>query len=73
MERIIEAITMAREGVEFDYRNGAACPLCGARLKVISTKPWIVNRIRYHRCENTKCHFYLHPELGNIKSIERPR
>jgi len=55
-------------GVEYNRRDGAACPVCGQRLYVQTTRPWDGStRIRYHRCRNRRCVVSV---LGPVKSIE---
>lgn len=53
-----------------DFREGfAACPACGSRLKVKTTRPWDGStRIRYHACKEDDC---MLATIGQaIKSIE---
>lgn len=70
MENLVKAISEARKGVEYDPYKGAFCPMCGQKLKVTHTRPWLVTRTRYHQCENHKCPFHLYPEIASIKSKE---
>ncbi len=50
------AISEARDGVEYDTKDGALCPYCGRRAKVTHTMPWLDrSRKRYHKCGNVKC------------------
>ncbi|MBU1138821.1 MAG: ogr/Delta-like zinc finger family protein [Proteobacteria bacterium] len=67
--RIALASKEAAAGVDFSSRTGAPCPGCGKRAKIYKTMPWEDNtRIRYHRCENSKCAL---SSLGTtVKSIE---
>ena len=59
----------AENGVDFSPRRGALCPSCHGRAKIYSTKPWEGSvRVRYHRCENTRC--CLNTMGVTIKSIE---
>ena len=66
---IVSAIKEAEQGVDYDRREGARCPCCGSRAKVVNTLAWAGNsRVRYHRCPNGRCP--LHELERSIKSIE---
>jgi hypothetical protein len=53
---IAVAISKARNGIVYDTKDGAFCPACGERVKVLVTKPWLgSSRLRYHKCDNPKC------------------
>lgn len=56
-KRFVLVVEMARTGVIYERRRGAACPCCGAdRLRTYKTMPWEDGvRIRYHRCANPDC------------------
>ncbi len=50
------AISHAKNGVNYNTKNGAECPACGQRLRVTHTMPWLGNsRKRYHKCKNPSC------------------
>ena len=56
LQLITEALRAAQEGVPYDTRDGARCPLCDYKLKVRDTLPWVGNsRIRYQLCPNPEC------------------
>ncbi len=66
---IAEAKEKASAGVDYSPRYGASCPWCGKRAKITNTTPWEDSiRLRYHRCQNTKC--VLNIMNISIKSIE---
>ena len=74
MHALVIAIAKAKEGVPYHYRDGAACPMCGQKLKITCTKPWMRTRTRYHRCENPDCLMSVLsdvPGMG-IRSIQEP-
>jgi len=51
-----DAVLKAQNGVDYDDTEGAVCPYCEEKIKVIVTRPWReAQRIRYHRCENPEC------------------
>lgn len=67
---VVAAITKAREGVAYTAKDGAVCPVCGAkRLRAYKTMAWSGNvRIRYHKCVNPEC---VLCELGEgVKSLQ---
>lgn len=53
-EVVAVAMAKAQEGAEFGP-DGAPCPMCGHRMKVVSTRKVGVARVRYHRCLNKSC------------------
>ena len=68
-KRLIASHKIAAGGVNYSPRQGALCPWCNNKTKIVSTRPWEDNtRIRYHRCLNTKCP--ISSGQVNIKSIE---
>ena len=57
---LAKAVKNAKDGVTYDVKSGAACPYCGQKTKVQTTKPWMGDcRIRYHKCENTRCALHV--------------
>lgn len=53
---VADAIKKARDGVDYDVRDGAACPYCGHRTKVHRALRFDGDlRLRYHRCNNPEC------------------
>ena len=70
---VVTKLTLARElaaaGVDYSRRHGAACPWCGRKARITSSRPWDdATKIRYHRCDNGQCP--LSTMNINIKSIE---
>jgi hypothetical protein len=62
-------VATASAGVDYSHRHGATCPGCGERARIVKTLPWEGStRIRYHRCENTRC--LLCAARATIKSVE---
>lgn len=56
MDIIVVAVAKAREGSIFRARQGAPCPLCGTKGKVVGSPGWIgTQKIRYHKCCNPAC------------------
>ena len=54
------AIRDARDGVIYDAKDGAHCPLCGERVRVTHTMPWLDrSRKRYHKCFNITCALHV--------------
>lgn len=54
------AIDTARNGVEYNVKDGALCPFCGQRVRVQTTKQWLgSSRLRYHKCENVQCPLHV--------------
>lgn len=69
IKRLIASQKIAAGGVDYSPRQGALCPWCKKKTKIVSTRPWEDNtRIRYHRCKNIMCP--LSSGQVNIKSIE---
>ena len=67
---IARALKAASDGVEFRAgRGGAYCPVCGAKLRTVVTRPPADGyRIRYHKCIATDC---VLSRLGkSVKSVE---
>lgn len=67
---IARALKAAADGVEFrSGRGGAYCPVCGAKLRTVVTRPPADGyRIRYHKCLATDC---VLSHLGkSVKSVE---
>jgi hypothetical protein len=63
------ALRNAKQGIEYKPGEGAHCPWCKRRLRVMDTKTWIEKtRVRYLICVNSKCPFCTMDKL--IKSIE---
>lgn len=63
------ALAKAAEGVDFDTKNGAPCPLCGVRMRVVCTRQWEGGtRLRFHRCENKDC--LMCRSSGVVKSVQ---
>jgi len=56
-KRFVLIVEMARTGVIYDSKTGAACPCCGApRLKAYKVMPLDGGlRVRYHKCSNPEC------------------
>lgn len=55
-EAVTKAMALAEKGLDYDSKNGANCPMCGKRAKVVTTKPWKDGvRVRYHLCGNMQC------------------
>lgn len=56
-KRFVLIVEMARTGVIYDSKDGAACPCCGAsRLKAYKVMPLDGGlRVRYHKCANPEC------------------
>lgn len=52
-----DAQQKTRAGVDYSVRQGAACPVCGARhLKITKSEGWVEGfKIRYHKCQNENC------------------
>ncbi|GAB6175956.1 hypothetical protein JCM16814_08470 [Desulfobaculum senezii] len=66
---IVIAMSKARSGVDYSRKGGAACPLCGKRVRVYSSPAWSGGiKVRYHHCENPSC--LLSQIRTTIKSIE---
>jgi len=54
--KLATSIRDAEQGIDYDVRQGASCPWCGERLRVLDTKPWCGKvRIRYQKCVNGAC------------------
>ena len=73
MNAIVKKLVLSREqaasGVDYSARNGAACPWCGEKTRITTTRPWEdKTRIRYHRCTNPQCP--ISTLNVTIKSIE---
>lgn len=67
---IAAALKRAAEGVDFSSRHGALCPLCGQKLAITVTKPWVGSvRIRFHRCYNKQC--LLCAAETSMKSVQQ--
>jgi hypothetical protein len=63
------ALRDAKQGVEYRPGEGAYCPWCGQKLRVMDAKRWAAKtRIRYHICANNKCPLCSIDQ--GIKSIE---
>ncbi len=57
---IAKALDAARNGVEYDIKDGAPCPFCGQKIRVTHTLPWLGNaRKRYHKCSNIHCPMHV--------------
>ncbi|WP_285906793.1 transcriptional regulator [Pseudodesulfovibrio pelocollis] len=69
-EAIKVAVATAREGVTYSLKDGAVCPLCGARCPVVSSpRGEGALKVRYHRCNNAEC---VMGALGvSVKSVQR--
>jgi hypothetical protein len=56
VDKIVVAVTQAKNGVSYDTKKGAVCPFCGQRVRVTHTHDWLDNsRKRYHKCVNPDC------------------
>ncbi len=63
------ALRDAEKGIKYNPGDGAYCPWCGHKLRVMDTKPWNEEkRIRYQICLNSKCVLCTMDKY--IKSIE---
>ncbi|MBI9109985.1 ogr/Delta-like zinc finger family protein [Maridesulfovibrio ferrireducens] len=70
IENVVKvAIALAEKGVDYQPKEGAVCPLCKQKIRVVTTKPWDDGvRIRFHRCDNDRCSIHA---LGiQIKSVQ---
>ena len=57
------------EGLVYDRKTGATCPVCHERLRVYCSRPWNGNvKVRYHWCANIEC--ILHQFEIRMKSVE---
>lgn len=62
IDKVALAIRSARDGIEYDAKNGAICPYCGKRARV-THKVWFDRSCkRYHKCKNPKCLFCITDE-----------
>ena len=69
MLKIAEIKDQAAAGVNYSPRTGATCPWCERKVKIYRSLPWEdATKIRYHRCENSRCP--LASMRVTIKSIE---
>ena len=66
---ILAALAKAGDGTVFQAGEGAPCPLCGERAKVVGSPKWEGSvKVRYHRCVNSQC--LLCVLNKNFKSIQ---
>jgi ssDNA-binding Zn-finger/Zn-ribbon topoisomerase 1 len=50
------ALRDAKRGIKYTPGEGAHCPWCGQKLRIMDTKPWNgTKRIRYQICVNDRC------------------
>lgn len=65
-------LNMAKSGVDYDARDGARCPVCGQRSKVVTSRPWQENiKVRYHVCQNEYCPFHIsNTQFKSIQIVE---
>lgn len=72
LRAVAVALALAERGVDYRRGVGALCPLCGARLRIVTTRGWAGGlRVRYGRCEGAGC---LLAALGRtVKSVEARR
>lgn len=62
------AILLAARGTVYRHEGGAACPLCGRRMRTVSSGTPGTGRIRRHRCGNPSCLVSLLALV--VKSVE---
>lgn len=72
---IKDAKDKAENGVIYTSRNGAACPSCGKRLTVVTTRPWEeTERVRFHRCTNNQCVLmHMHTSIKSVETDEEAK
>ena len=51
MSKIAYSVALADEGVVWKSGSGALCPVCGKRMRVVSTQ----GVIRFCRCKTSGC------------------
>lgn len=65
-------LAKAAQGSRFRPREGALCPLCGRRAKVVGSPRWEGTlKVRYHNCTNPDCPL-CRLKLG-FKSVQEER
>ena len=53
---ISHAKRKADESVDYTSKNGALCPECGLKMRVITSRAWEDEfKVRFHKCLNEKC------------------
>lgn len=66
---IAEAVAKAEAGVDYSAKNGAVCPWCKARTRIVKTMPWDGDlRVRYHKCDQRGC--VLSSINQTVKSVQ---
>ncbi len=60
LDKIVEAVSDAKDGILYDIKDGALCPFCKIKLRTVKTAEWLgSSRKRYHKCFNPKCPLHL--------------
>jgi len=63
ISKLVQYIHIADTGVDWHQKKGASCPVCGRRLRVVSTR----GGIRYCKCPNAECPMAILNQ--NIKAV----
>lgn len=67
LEAVRVAVSLAEAGVTFE-KKAARCPLCGRKMKTVSSGKKEAARVRRHRCGNPACLMAVMDQT--VKSVE---